>query len=104
MKKVAFQTSKSSMLNSDTTALEPHLKNRSVKDATFKLDLTPSPEDLINKAESKYINHINNSNNGILIDKTKTFDNFIVGPSNNMAFVTMQAVSLEPSRPNSPGR
>ena len=77
---------------------------RSVKDATFKLDLTPSPEDLRNKAESKYINHVNENYNGIIIDRSKTFNNFIVGPSNNMAFVTMQAVSLEPSRPNHPGR
>ena len=77
---------------------------KSVKEATFKLDLTPSPEDLKNKAESKYLNHLNDSSSGILIDKNKTFENFIVGPSNNMAFVTMQAVSLEPSRPNHPGR
>jgi len=77
---------------------------KSVKDATFKLDLTPSPEDLKNKAESKYINHVNENYNGIIIDKNKTFNNFIVGASNNMAFVTMQAVSIEPSRPNHPGR
>ena len=103
-------------LDIDIEASEPIDKNKdrlsnmkdthvkTVKDATFKLDLTPSPEDLRNKAESKYINHINDNQNGIIIDRNKTFNNFIVGSSNNMAFVTMQAVSLEPSRPNKPGR
>lgn len=86
------------------TSKKPSSLIKSVKDATFKLDLTPSPEDLEDKAQSQYIKHLNDNYNGIIIDKNKTFNNFIVGASNNMAFVTMQAVSLEPSRPNHPGR
>ena len=47
---------------------------------------------------------MDNSQQGIVIDHKKTFDNFIIGPSNNMAFVTMKAVAEEPSRPHQPGR
>ena len=77
---------------------------KTVKEATFKLDLTPTPENLQEKAESKYIQHISGQSPNIVIDPKKTFDNFIIGPSNNMAFVTMKAVADEPSRPSSPGR
>ena len=77
---------------------------RSVKEATFKLELTPTTENLHDKAESKYLKHIGDNNQSSIIDPNKTFNTFIIGPSNNMAFVTMRAVAEEPSRPNKPGR
>ncbi len=79
-------------------------KPRTVKEATFKLDLTPTTENLQDKAESKYLKHLGNNNQSSIIDPKKTFNTFIIGPSNNMAFVTMKAVAEEPSRPNKPGR
>lgn len=79
-------------------------KLKSVKDATFKLNLNPTSQDLQDNAESKYLKHIEGQNQNLIIDPNKTFDNFIIGPSNNMAFVTMKAVAEEPSRPNQPGR
>jgi chromosomal replication initiator protein len=79
-------------------------KLKSVKEATFKLNLTPTKEDLQDNAESRYLKHLEGDNQNLIIDPRKTFDNFIIGPSNNMAFVTMKAVAEEPSRPNQPGR
>ena len=35
---------------------------------------------------------------GALIDEAKTFDNFVVGPSNNLAFATAIAVANDPGK------
>ncbi|MAW07702.1 MAG: chromosomal replication initiator protein DnaA [Halobacteriovoraceae bacterium] len=106
--KVLLLTNEPSKASSSTTKAElPKVSAnpvKTVKEATFKLDLTPTPENLQEKAESKYIQHISGQSPNIVIDPKKTFDNFIIGPSNNMAFVTMKAVADEPSRPSSPGR
>ena len=95
---------KSATVTADNQSLTDREKPKNVREATFKLDLTPTTENLQDNAESKYIKHMDNSQQGIVIDHKKTFDNFIIGPSNNMAFVTMKAVAEEPSRPHQPGR
>ncbi|MDC1175231.1 chromosomal replication initiator protein DnaA [Bacteriovoracaceae bacterium] len=66
--------------------------------ASFTLELNPTDSDLKAKVESKYINHIENSDSSITIDPNKTFDNFIVGPSNNLAFAATHAVSSSPGK------
>jgi chromosomal replication initiator protein len=64
----------------------------------FHLDLIPTKEDLLSKVESKYIDHMQPDQHGILIDPNKTFENFIIGPSNNIACATAKAVSSNPGK------
>ena len=78
-------------------------EKKSVKEATFTLDLAPTKEDLLNTAESKYINHLKSGSSNT-VDSKKVFENFIVGPSNNMAYVTMKGVASSPSRPGHQNR
>lgn len=66
--------------------------------ASFQLDLNPTENDLKAKVESKYINHIEDTDASITIDPNKTFDNFIVGPSNNLAFAATHAVASAPGK------
>lgn len=86
----------------NTAPIEPNKPNRPVHSASevsFRLDLEPRMNDLISKVESKYIDHINpNEDNGILIDPLKKFDNFVVGPSNNMAYAAAIAISKNPGK------
>lgn len=70
-------------------------KHKSVKDVTFNLDLNETKNDLTSKIESQYIDHTENHNQ-TLIDPYKTFDNFIVGPSNNMAFAAAYNIGNNP--------
>ena len=71
---------------------------KSAKEATFSLlsNLQESTDELKDKVQSQYLGHICSNPTTAFIDKTKTFDNFIVGPSNNLAFVTAQAVAMNP--------
>ncbi|ATH06382.1 chromosomal replication initiator protein DnaA [Halobacteriovorax marinus] len=69
-------------------------KPKSAGEATFTLDLSPTTNDKLSKVESQYIQHM--SDPGMNIDPTKTFDNFIVGPSNNLAHATAVAISRTP--------
>ncbi len=77
---------------------QPQEKKRETK-SSFTLDLSPNQEDLQNQVESRFINHMDNETpSGIVIDKSKNFDNFIVGPSNNLAFATASAVAESPGK------
>ncbi len=72
---------------------------RSATEAKFTLDLNPTKEDLISKAESKYIDHMDEQAfTGSQFDPNKRFENFVVGPSNQMAVATATAVAKEPGR------
>ncbi|MBT3982012.1 MAG: chromosomal replication initiator protein DnaA [Bacteriovoracaceae bacterium] len=73
-------------------------RSDSVKDHTFRLDLHPSADDLQKKVESKVLAHLKDIHFGQLIDPNKTFDNFVIGPSNNMAYATAVAVSKNPGK------
>jgi chromosomal replication initiator protein len=72
--------------------------SKSFNDVKFTLDLTPTKSDLASKAQSQYIEHMNPNQNGIIIDRSKTFDNFIVGPTNNMAQAASRAVAQNPGK------
>ncbi|WP_127715472.1 chromosomal replication initiator protein DnaA [Halobacteriovorax sp. HLS] len=80
---------------------EPNTKAETLEDnskqqarASFTLDLSPTRDDKLSKVESQYIQHM--SDPGMNIDSTKTFDNFIVGPSNNLANAAAIAISKTP--------
>ena len=72
--------------------------NDSNEQKGINLDLIPTKEDLLSKVESKYINHMQPDQSGILIDPNKTFENFIIGPSNNIACATAKAVANNPGK------
>jgi len=64
---------------------------------TAKFTLTQNKEDLRLNAESAYIKYMNRPEVHVNhIDVSKNFDNFIIGPSNNMAFATAKAVAENP--------
>lgn len=71
-------------------------KPRNASEAKFTLDLNTSLEDNANKADSAYLKHMNAQETDIIIDPNKTFQSFIVGPSNNMAYSAARAVANEP--------
>lgn len=66
--------------------------------AKFKLDLTPTREDLKSKVDAEYIEHMNPTKTGIRVDRTKTFENFIIGPTNNIAQAAARAVAQKPGK------
>jgi len=72
--------------------------NKSFNDVKFTLALTPTRDDLAAKAQAQYIEHMNPNNSGIIIDRSKTFENFIVGPTNNMAQAAAKAVAQTPGK------
>jgi chromosomal replication initiator protein len=72
-------------------------KKPSAKDHYFTLDLTPSNEDLKNKVETRYIETVSEPSL-TNIDSRKTFQNFVVGPSNNMAFASCIAAAKNPGK------
>ncbi|MEI8347888.1 MAG: DnaA/Hda family protein, partial [Pseudomonadota bacterium] len=71
---------------------------KNAKEAKFTLNLNATKEDLLYKAESKYIDHITSEHSVTMIDPNKTFDNFIIGPSNNMAWATAKACAQNPGK------
>lgn len=73
-------------------------KAQSVKEARFSIDLMPSKNDLMNQIDSKVINHLKEEHYGFQVDPKKTFDNFVVGSSNNMAFASSIAVGKNPGK------
>jgi chromosomal replication initiator protein len=72
--------------------------HKNFNDVKFTLELTPTRDDLVSKAQAQYIEHMNPNQSGIIIDRSKTFDNFIVGPTNNMAQAASKAVAQNPGK------
>ncbi len=93
--------SKAETFSDEVISQNKSIKN--VKSARFKptgLNLFSSKKDLEYKIESKVINHVKGNKNivGKNIDPKKTFDSFIEGPSNNMAYASSIAVSNNPGK------
>lgn len=76
----------------------PSLANKTGHAIKFALELTPTKDDLKSRANAEYIEHMNPSKTGIKIDLSKTFDNFIIGPNNNMAQAAARAVAQCPGK------
>lgn len=85
-------------LNPATGPIEPSYKPANAAEVSFSLELEPKKYDLLSRVESKYIDHINPIQNGILIDRSKTFTNFVVGPSNNLANAASIAIAKHPGK------
>lgn len=69
---------------------------KTVKDTKFILSLSPTNEDLKNKVESQVLEHMKPVTSKIAIDDAKTFESFIIGPSNRHAYASAQAVAQNP--------
>ncbi len=76
----------------------PSMKPTRASEVTFSLDLEPKKNELRSKVESKYIDHMEAEYSGILIDPSKRFTNFVVGPSNNLANAAAIAISKNPGK------
>ena len=75
------------------------IKSTNDKNPRFNLSLQPTKDDLISTVESKFIKHVqNDSALELQADPKKTFSNYVVGTSNNLAFATAQAVAECPNK------
>lgn len=79
-------------------------KGKNVRQTSFKIqdlnnnnDLTLTNKDLMDGMKSKVMDHMSNLDS-IIFDQSKTFDNFVVGTSNNMAHAFSVAVSRNPGK------
>ena len=77
---------------------ETNERPKTMGTAKFTLDLTPTRDDLKSRVDAEYIEHMNPTKSGIRVDREKTFDNFIVGPTNNIAQAASKAVALNPGK------
>ncbi len=68
------------------------------KKTAADLRFTLTPEDLQNQVDSAFLQHMNPQEQGIVIDPAKTFDNYVVGPSNSLAVAAAKAVSQKPGK------
>ncbi|MBF0301347.1 MAG: chromosomal replication initiator protein DnaA [Oligoflexia bacterium] len=73
-------------------------KITSVKDARFTIDLYQTKKDLLSKVDSVVLNHLDNSEYGKNANHKKTFENFVVGSSNNMAYTSTITASKNPGK------
>lgn len=76
--------------------IKPDPIKKTVKDTKFILELSPTNEDLKNKVESQVLEHMKPVTSKIAIDDAKTFESFIIGPSNRHAYASAQAVAKNP--------
>lgn len=92
------QASASSNTENILNTLKSPKRVESVKNTSFYLEeLQPTKDDLIKAVDSQVIEHLNHSPS-FQIDGQKNFNNFIIGPSNNIAHALAMAVAKEPGK------
>lgn len=75
-----------------------HSSKAKKKNNSFFIDeIEPNNQDLMKVIDSKVIKH-QNAQSPIVVDIEKTFDNFIVGPSNNIAHALAYSVAKDPGQ------
>jgi chromosomal replication initiator protein len=90
----SLSSNSENILNSLKTTKKPE----SVKNTTFFIDeLEPTKDDLYKAIDSQVIEH-QTANSSNQIDLNKTFNNFIIGPSNNIAHALSLAVAKDPGK------
>lgn len=84
--------------NTENILRKDSKKVDTAKQATFFIEeLEPTKDDLMKTVDSKVIEHLSSGPN-VQVDVTKNFENFIIGPSNNMACAASLAVAREPGK------
>ncbi len=73
-------------------------KSENLEKMSFKLDNFNSKNEIKDEIESAVIQHATSNLNNRKFDRSKKFDNFIVGPSNNMAYAFSLAVAKDPGK------
>jgi len=90
-------TSLSSNTENILNSIKPK-KSDSIKNTSFFIEeLEPTKDDLIKAIDSKVIEH-QSDNYSYQVDISKSFNNFIVGASNNIAHALALAVAKEPGK------
>lgn len=94
----APSTSLSSNTENILHTLKPGKKPETVKSTSFFIDeLEPTKDDLFKAIDSQVIEH-QTANTSHQIDLQKSFANFIIGPSNNIAHALALAVAKDPGK------
>ncbi len=91
--KSSMSSNSENILNSIKTTKIENAKNNSF----FIQDLSPTKDDLYKAVESQVIEHLAPTSSS-QIDTNKTFENFIVGTSNNIAHALSMAVAKDPGK------
>lgn len=85
-------------LSSNTQSILKAIKPHSPMDLGFETELPNTQKRIEEKGESRYLEHMSNQQIGSSIDPKKTFENFIIGPSNHLAFATAKAAAENPGK------
>lgn len=74
-------------------------KTESIKNTSFFIDeLEPTKDDLYKAIDSQIMEHQSDGSTSNQIDVQKTFGNFVIGPSNNIAHALALAVAKDPGK------
>lgn len=94
--------SNSSLSSNDANILKSHINEKktepSAKSNSFFIqELQPTKDDLFKAVDSQVLEHMTSAPS-TQIDTHKTFANFIIGPSNNIAHALAMAVAKDPGK------